>query len=337
MNWIFLSVIVSGIFSVLITIPLIRIQKKRNIGKSIRTDGPQSHSIKAGTPTIGGIAFIVSTSVAFVIVTLLKYYRHHEFSMEGIFLLSIFILCGLIGFIDDYIGFRKKRNLGLRGWVKIGLLFLVCIYFILFSKFVLNFPTTISIPFTNSVFDIGNWYYLIVILIIMSTTNAVNLTDGLDGLAAGTSSIVLAVFIFIAFLEWTVFNMKPAIDIAVICGGTIAACLGFLWWNTSPAEIFMGDTGSLALGGLIGAVAIMLKQEILLILIGGIFTIETLSVIIQVLFFKIFKKRVFKMAPIHHHFELLGWPEIKVITRFWLVCFLFAASGFSVYYIKFLD
>ncbi|HHT78403.1 MAG TPA: phospho-N-acetylmuramoyl-pentapeptide-transferase [Actinobacteria bacterium] len=337
MNWIFLSVTISGIFSVLITIALIRIQKKRNVGKSIRSDGPQSHSVKAGTPTMGGIAFIVSSTLSFVVVTLLKYYRHLEFSIEGIFLLSIFILSGLIGFIDDFIGFRKKRNLGLRGWVKIGLLLLVCIYFILFLKFVLDFPTTISIPFTNKVFDIGNWYYLIVALIIISTTNAVNLTDGLDGLAAGTSSIVLAAFIFIAFLEWTVFNIESAIDIAVICGGTIAACIGFLWWNTSPAEIFMGDTGSFALGGLIGAVAILLKQEILLIIIGGIFIIEALSVIIQVLFFKIFKRRVFKMAPIHHHFELLGWPEIKVITRFWLVCFLFAAAGFSVYYIKFIN
>lgn len=337
MNWIFLSVVISGIFSVLITIMLIKIQKKRHIGKSIRTDGPQTHSIKAGTPTIGGIAFIVSTTIAFAAVSFLKYHRHFEFSIEGFFLLSIFVTCGIIGFVDDFIGFKKKRNLGLRGWVKMGLLLLVCLYFILFSKFVLNFPTTITIPFSRTVYDLGNWYYLIVVLIILSSANAVNLTDGLDGLAAGTSGIVLAVFIFIAFLEWTVFNNMSAIDIAVICGGAVAACVGFLWWNTSPAEIFMGDTGSFALGGLIGAVAILLKQEILLLLIGGIFVIEALSVIIQVLFFKIFKRRVFKMAPIHHHFELLGWPEIKVIIRFWLVCFLFAAIGFSVYYIKFLD
>jgi len=337
MNWIFLATIISGAISVFLTVFLIRFQKKRHIGKSIRIDGPKSHSVKAGTPTMGGIVFLISAAFSYAAVILLKYYRHNEFNIKGIFALSIFILCGLIGFIDDFIGFKKNRNLGLRGWVKIGLLILVCIYFILFSKFVLHFPTTISIPFSNQVFDIGYWYYFIVAFIILSTTNTVNLTDGLDGLAAGTSAIVLAVFTYIAFLEWSVLSIKPDIDIAVLCGGAIAACIGFLWWNTSPAEIFMGDTGALSLGGLIAAVSILLKQEILLIIIGGIFVIEGLSVIIQVVWFKTFKKRVFKMAPIHHHFELLGWPEIKVITRFWLVCFLFAAIGFFIYYIKFLD
>jgi phospho-N-acetylmuramoyl-pentapeptide-transferase len=337
MNWIFLSTIMSGAISVFFTVFLIRFQKKRNIGQSIRIDGPKSHSVKAGTPTMGGIVFLISGVFSYAAVILLKYYRHGEFNIKGIFALSIFILCGLIGFIDDFISFRKKRNLGLRGWVKIGLLIVVCIYFILFSKFVLHFPTTISIPFTNHVYDIGYWYYFIVTFIILSTTNAVNLTDGLDGLAAGTSAIVLAVFTFIAFLEWSVLSVKPDIDIAVLCGGALAACIGFLWWNTAPAEIFMGDIGAFSLGGLIAAVSILLKQEILLIIIGGIFVIESLSVIIQVVWFKSFKKRVFKMAPIHHHFELLGWPEVKVITRFWLVCFLFASAGFFIYYIKFLN
>jgi len=336
MNWIFLAIIISGLISVFITIFLIKFQKKRNIGKSIRIDGPKSHSAKAGTPTMGGIAFLISATVSYIVVTLIKYYRHNEFNMEGVFALSIFILCGIIGFIDDFIGFKKHRNLGLRGWVKIGLLIAVCIYFILFSKFVLNFPTTINIPFINHSYDIGYWYYIIIILIILSTTNAVNLTDGLDGLAAGTSVIVLSVFIFIAFLEWTILNIKADIDLAVLCGAVIAACVGFLWWNTSPAEIFMGDTGAFSLGGLIATMAILLKQEILLLIIGGIFVIEALSVIIQVIWYKSFKKRVFKMAPIHHHFELLGWPEVKVITRFWLICLFFAATGFSIYYLKFL-
>ena len=337
MNWVFLSVIISGIISVLLTIFLIKFQRKRNIGKSIRSDGPQSHSAKAGTPSMGGIAFILSTTIAYLAVSLIKFLRHHEFNIEGIFALSIFFLCGLIGFIDDYIGFRKNRNLGIRGWVKIGLLIGVCIYFILFAKFAINFPTTINIPFTNIVFDLGYWYYLLVLLIILSMPNAVNLTDGLDGLAAGTSAIVLTVFALIAFLEWTLMNIEPNIDIAVLCGGSIAACVGFLWWNTPPAEIFMGDTGSFSLGGLIAAVAILLKQEILLLVIGAIFVLEALSVVIQVAWFKIFKKRVFKMAPIHHHFELMGWKEVKVITRFWLVCLLFSASGFFIYYIKFID
>lgn len=337
MNWIFLSIIISGVISAFATVSLINFQKKKNIGKSIRGDGPKSHSVKAGTPTMGGLVFLVSAVSSYIIVSFIKYYRHGEFNLEGIFAISIFVLCGIIGFIDDFIGLKKHRNLGLRGWVKIGMLILVSIYFILFSKFVLNFPTTINIPFTNNVYDIGYWYYIIVVLIIISTTNAVNLTDGLDGLAAGNSAIVLSIFTFIAFLEWTVLNVEPDIDIAVLCGGAIAACIGFLWWNTSPAEIFMGDTGAFSLGGLIAAVAILLKQEILLLVIGGIFVIETLSVIIQVIWYKSFKKRVFKMAPIHHHFELLGWPEIKVITRFWLVCLLFSGAGFFIYYIKFLD
>ena len=337
MNWIFLSTIISGAISVFLTVFLIKFQKKRHIGQSIRMDGPKSHSAKAGTPTMGGIVFLISGIFSYVAVILLKYYRHGEFNIKGIFALSIFVLCGLIGFIDDIIGLKKNRNLGLRGWVKIGLLIVVCIYFILFLKFVLHFPTTISIPFTNHVYDIGYWYYFIVAFIILSTTNTVNLTDGLDGLAAGTSAIVLAVFTFIAFLEWSVLSVKPDIDIAVLCGAVIAACIGFLWWNTSPAEIFMGDIGAFSLGGLIAAVSVLLKQEILLVIIGGIFVIEGLSVIIQVVWFKYSKRRVFKMAPIHHHFELLGWPEIKVITRFWLVCFLFASAGFFIYYLKFLN
>jgi len=247
------------------------------------------------------------------------------------------LLCSLIGFIDDYMALRKQRSIGIRGWVKISLLAIVCLYFTLFLKYILDASTYIGIPFTDIKVELGNWYYIIVVLIIISTTNAVNLTDGLDGLAAGASSIVLAVFCFIAFLEWSILDVSYGIDIAVVSGGTLAACIGFLWWNTAPAEIFMGDSGSFGLGGLIAAVAIILKQEILLIVIGGLFVIETLSVIIQVFWFKVFKKRVFKMAPIHHHFELLGWLEIKVIIRFWLVCVLFAGVGFFIYYLKFID
>lgn len=340
MNWIFLSVIIGGLISLLITPLFVKFQKRKKIGEKIRVDGPKTHSVKTGTPTMGGIIFVLSSMTAFTIVSLIKYYRHNVYSIEGIFVLSILLLCSLIGFIDDYMALRKQRSIGIRGWVKISLLAIVCLYFILFSKYILDASTYIGIPFTpftDIKVELGNWYYIIVVLIIISTTNAVNLTDGLDGLAAGTSSIVLAVFCFIAFLEWSILDVSYGIDIAVISGGTLAACIGFLWWNTAPAEIFMGDTGSLGLGGLIAAVAIILKQEILLIAIGGLFVIETLSVIIQVFWFKVFKKRVFKMTPIHHHFELLGWPEIKVIIRFWLVCALFAGVGFFIYYLKFID
>jgi phospho-N-acetylmuramoyl-pentapeptide-transferase len=337
MNWIFLSVVIGGFLSLVLTPLFIRFQKREKIGEKIRVDGPRRHSTKAGTPTMGGIIFVFSAAAAFIIVSLIKYYRYQDYSIEGIFITSILILCSSLGFIDDYMALKKQRSLGLRGWVKIFLLALICVYFILFARFILDIGTYINIPFTDIKIELGNWYYIIAALVVISTTNAVNLTDGLDGLAAGSSSIVLAVFCFIAFLEWTIADRSYAIDIAVIAGSTLAACTGFLWWNTAPAEIFMGDTGSFGLGGLIAAIAIVLKQEILLIAIGGLFVVEALSVIIQVLWFKTYGKRVFKMAPIHHHFELMGWPEIKVIIRFWLVCSIFAATGFFIYYLKFID
>lgn len=337
MTWIFLSIIIGCIASLLITPLFIKFQKNKKIGERIRIDGPKSHSTKMGTPTMGGLIFVLSSLIAFAVVTLIKYYRHEVYSIEGIFAISVLLLCSLIGFIDDYMALKKQRSLGLRWWVKITLLAIVCLYFILFSKYILHASTYIGIPFTSLKFELGNWYYIIVVLIIISTTNAVNLTDGLDGLAAGTSSIVLAIFCLIAFLEWSVLDVSYGIDIAVVSGGTLAACIGFLWWNTAPAEIFMGDTGAFGVGGLIAAVAIIMKQELLLIIIGGLFVIETLSVIIQIIWFKIFKRRVFKMAPIHHHFELLGWPETKIIIRFWLVSALFAGVGFFIYYLKFID
>jgi len=279
MNWIFLSIIIGGLISLIATPIFIKFQKTKQIGEKIRIDGPKTHSTKVGTPTMGGLVFILSSLIAFTVVSLIKYFRYQEFSREGIFVFTVFLMCSLVGFIDDYISLRKKRSLGLRGWVKIFLLIVICIYFIVIGIWVLKLDTTISLPLTSLVWDMGYWYYLLVVVIIISATNAVNLTDGLDGLAAGTSSIVLGMFMFIAFLEWTIFDIGYSVDIAVICGGTIAACIGFLWWNTAPAEIFMGDTGSFGLGGLIAAVAIILKQELLLVIIGGIFVIETLSVI----------------------------------------------------------
>ena len=336
MNWIFTAIIFGGLISLIFTPVLIKLQKKKQIGQKIRIDGPTFHASKTGTPTMGGIVFIFAAVFSFALVSIIKFYRYDDWSMEGIFITSVFLLCGIIGFVDDYISLKKKRNLGLRGWVKITMLFTVCLYFILIGKFVLQLDTHLSLPFTAINIQLGDWYYIFPALIIISTTNAVNLTDGLDGLAAGSAAIVLAIFCLIAFLEWSVLEVSYSIDIAVICGATIAACAGFLWWNTAPAEIFMGDTGSFGLGGLIAAVAVVLKQEILLIIIGGLFALETISVIIQVLWFKLKKRRVFKMAPLHHHFELLGWPEIKIIIRFWIICTLFSGLGFFIYYLKFL-
>jgi len=328
--------VLSGIISLFLTPLLIRIQRKKQIGQKIRTDGPQSHALKSGTPTMGGIVFIFAAIAAYSTVILVKFYRYGDFSLEGIFLVSVFVLCGIVGYIDDYISLRRKRNLGLRGWVKIFLLAIICIYFVLYLKFVLHADTGLILPVIQTRIELGNWYYILPVVMIISTTNAVNLTDGLDGLAAGSASIVLAVFSFIAFLEWSVLEVSFAIDVSVLCGATIAGCAGFLWWNTAPAEIFMGDTGAFGLGGLIASVAVILKQEIVLIIVAGLFVMETLSVLIQVVWFKLKKRRVFKMAPIHHHFEMLGWPEIKVIIRFWIICMLFASLGFFIYYLKFI-
>jgi phospho-N-acetylmuramoyl-pentapeptide-transferase len=337
MNWIFTAVIFGGLISLILTPLFIGFQKNKRIGQRIRIDGPQSHATKAGTPTLGGVVFIFAAIVSFAAVSIIKFYRHNIFSYEGIFIVSVFVFCGVIGFVDDYISLKNKRNLGLRGWIKIVLLVTVCIYFVVFAKYLLNIPTYLNIPFTTIQVELGDWYFIIPVLIILSTTNAVNLTDGLDGLAAGSSAIVLATFCYIAFLEWSILDIDHGIDIAVICGATFAACAGFLWWNTSPAEIFMGDTGSFGLGGLIAATAIILKLEILLIIIGGLFVIEAFSVILQVLWFKLKKRRLFKMAPLHHHFELAGWQEIKVIIRFWIICALFSGLGFFIYYLKFID
>jgi phospho-N-acetylmuramoyl-pentapeptide-transferase len=176
----------------------VKFQKSRGVGEKIRIDGPKTHTVKTGTPTMGGIIFILSSIIAFTAVSLIKYFRHNVYSIEGIFVLSVFLLCSLIGFIDDYMALKKQRSLGLRGWVKLSLLAVVCIYFILYSKYILNIGTFINIPFTDIKLELGNWYYIIVVLIIISTTNAVNLTDGLDGLATGASSFVLAVFCFIS-------------------------------------------------------------------------------------------------------------------------------------------
>jgi phospho-N-acetylmuramoyl-pentapeptide-transferase len=337
MNWIFLSITFGGLISLFFTPLFIKIQRKRKIGQSIRIDGPKSHLAKSGTPTMGGIVFILAALISYAAVSIIKFYRHNVFSYEGIFIVSVFLMCGLVGFIDDYMSLKRQRSLGLRWWVKILLLVIICIYFFLIGRYVINLDTTISIPLSSLKFQLGNWYYIVTAIIIISVTNAVNLTDGLDGLAAGSVSIVLAIFCLIAFLEWTISNVLFGIDVAVICGATIASCAAFLWWNTAPAEIIMGDTGAFGLGGLLAAVAIVLKQEILLFVIGGLFVMETLSVIIQITWFKMRKKRVFKMAPIHHHFELLGWAEIKVIIRFWIICTLFSGLGFFIYYLKFID
>ena len=309
----FITALVLALFLGKIGIPML---KQLHARQSIREDGPKAHLAKAGTPTMGGIFILLA-----MVVTVLIY---SPWSTMMWILLFLSLGHGLLGFSDDFIKSVKKRNLGLTAKQKFaGQIFMSAVFCYIATE-VITLPTTLWIPLTHITIDIGYFYYLLVFVIIVGTTNAVNLTDGLDGLAAGTSAV--------AAIAYTVIGMlvdKPSVVIfgIALCG----AVLGFLYFNANPAKVFMGDTGSLALGGAFAGMAILTKTELLLIIIGGVFVMETLSVIIQVVSFKTRGVRVFKMSPIHHHFELSGWGEQKVVTRFWLAGCICALAGLLIY------
>ena len=285
-----------------IGIPMLR---RLKFGQSIREEGPQSHMKKAGTPTMGGIIFLLSIIVTTVTCGLLL----DVFTTHTVVLLLVFIGFGIIGFLDDGIKVILKRNLGLTSLQKlIGQIVIAIAAFLLLRLG--TFDTAITIPFTDWQFDLGMFYVAFLIFWLVGFSNAVNLTDGLDGLVAGTASIAFAAFGVLAL-----FNEQA--DIALFAFAVTGALLGFLIFNANPAKVFMGDTGSLALGGALAMISVLIKQELLLLLIGLVFVIETLSVILQVGSFKLRKKRIFKMSPIHHHFELSGWSEWKVVLVFW--------------------
>ena len=285
-----------------IGIPMLR---RLKFGQSIREEGPQSHMKKAGTPTMGGIIFLLSIIVTTVTCGLLL----DVFTTHTVVLLLVFIGFGIIGFLDDGIKVILKRNLGLTSLQKlIGQIVIAIAAFLLLRLG--TFDTAITIPFTEWQLDLGMLYIAFLIFWLVGFSNAVNLTDGLDGLVAGTASIAFAAFGVLAL-----FNDQA--DIALFAFAVTGALLGFLIFNANPAKVFMGDTGSLALGGALAMISVLIKQELLLLLIGLVFVIETLSVILQVGSFKLRKKRIFKMSPIHHHFELSGWSEWKVVLVFW--------------------
>lgn len=285
-----------------IGIPMLR---RLKFGQSIREEGPQSHQKKAGTPTMGGLIFLVSI----IFTTIVCGYFFDLFTTQSIVLLLVFLGFGIIGFLDDGIKVILKRNLGLTSLQKlIGQIIISIAAFLLLRLG--TFDTTITIPWTDLSMDFSILYVAFMIFWLVGFSNAVNLTDGLDGLVAGTASIAFAAFGVIAL-----FNDQ--LDIALFAFAVTGALLGFLVFNANPAKVFMGDTGSLALGGALAMLSILVKQELLLLLIGLVFVIETLSVILQVGSFKLRKKRIFKMSPIHHHFELSGWSEWKVVLVFW--------------------
>lgn len=294
-----------------ILIPLLH---KFKFGQSIREDGPKTHLKKAGTPTMGGIIFILATFITMAVIV-------RKPSDEAMIALYAFIGFGIIGAIDDTLKIVRKKNLGLRAYQKMILLLVISGIFAYYSANNPYIGTSIIIPFKKDTRDLGVFYIPFIIVYFAATTNAVNLTDGLDGLA---TSVTLLVMTFLALVSFAMGHITLAIFCAVLAG----ALLGFLKYNAFPAQIFMGDTGSLALGGAVGAVAMILKLPLLVVIIGGIYVLETLSVILQVFSFKLTGKRIFKMAPIHHHFELSGWHETKVVSVFCIVTVILCLVGF---------
>lgn len=309
---------------------IIRWLKKVNFGQYIRKEHVESlYDItkhKQGTPTMGGVLIIVSIALSTILwADILNIYV--------LMTLGAFLFLGLVGFADDYIKVVKKRNLGLKANAKflsqVFLALLVATFVMLYTQI----PTTLNVPFIKFFSaQLGIFYLIFIIIVITGASNAVNLTDGLDGLATGCTIIAALAYTVLTYITGNfrfadylnVFYLQGAGELSVFCAAMVGAGLGFLWFNSYPATVFMGDTGSLALGGGLGVVAVFIKKELLLFLVGGIFVIEALSVLLQVLWFKTTKKRLFLMSPIHHHFQLLGWPEAKITTRFWIVAIILA-------------
>ncbi|MEW9093655.1 MAG: phospho-N-acetylmuramoyl-pentapeptide-transferase [Clostridiaceae bacterium] len=308
------SVLVAFFFSIIGGPILIPILHKLKFGQSIREEGPKSHQKKAGTPTMGGIIFIISSIISMIILV-------RKPSDEAMFALYAFLAFGAIGFIDDFLKIVHKKNLGLRAYQKMILLLIVSYGFAYYAANNPDIGTSIIIPFTGKTFNLGIFYIPFIIVYFASTTNAVNLTDGLDGLATSITILVMTFFVIVSY------NMGYY-TLSIFCGVVAGALLGFLRYNAFPAQVFMGDTGSLALGGAVAAVAMILKLPLLLILVGGIYVIETLAVIIQIVYFKFTKKRFFKMAPLHHHFELSGWHETKVVSVFSIITVILCMIAF---------
>jgi phospho-N-acetylmuramoyl-pentapeptide-transferase len=298
-----------GVFAfaigMLLTAFLIPVLKKAKAGQNIREEGPASHHIKAGTPSMGGLAIIGAIIVAGI--------AGGAWAPDTFAALLGFLLFAAIGFIDDYLKVVKKQNEGLLAWQKFSMQFVISLGFAIYMVLLSSSGTEVFIPFWNQTIDFGGWYIPFIVFTILAMVNAINLTDGLDGLATGVTAIVTMFFVFLAYRTG---NELEAMIYVSITG----ACLGFLVYNRYPAKIFMGDTGSLALGGAVALTAIVMKMELFLPIVGFIYVVEALSVVLQVGYFKATKgKRIFKMAPIHHHFEKSGMQETKVVLLFWLV------------------
>jgi len=348
------------LFTLLGTIVAIRVLTAKGYGQLIRDDGPTTHHTKQGTPAMGGTVIIGSVVLAYLLATLTT---SHRPSASGLLLLFLFVGLGAVGFVDDYIKIAKQRSLGLRSRAKMTGQVLVAI---VFAVLALRFPDERGqTPASRHLSFIRDWaawtmpavfVVLLILLMIAGSSNAVNLTDGLDGLATGAATMVFAAYTFMNIWQNnqsceltpgpSCYEVRDPLDLAVLACALTGACFGFLWWNASPAKIFMGDTGSLALGGAMAGLGILTRTELLLLVIGGLFVVITLSVVLQVGFFKLSRRsglvrqvfhvgpghRVFRMAPLQHHFELLGWEQVTVVIRFWIITGLCVAAGLGLFY-----
>ena len=343
-----IALVIAGGVSLMVALAgtplLIRWLQTRGIGQQIREDGPRGHITKAGTPTMGGLMIVAGGTVGYMAGHLRT---GPIFTRGGLFVLLTIVLTGVVGLADDWIKISRQRSLGLNkraklaGQLVVAGAFAWLLYHYADANVNLSFTRWNSIRIGGDPIDLGGWVWAVwVVILIIGFSNAVNLADGLDGLAAGSSAFAFSTFVVIGFWQFRhpdIYRVPQALDLAMLAVAMVGACAGFLWWNAAPARIFMGDTGSLAIGAGMAALAVVMNLQLLLPIIGGLFVMITLSVIIQVFAFQVFHKRVFRMAPVHHHFELVGWPETTVIIRFWILAGLCTALALGIFYADFIS
>ncbi len=359
MRIILIPVLVSLLSSIFCTPLLVKFFRSRGFGQEIRDDGPLTHMVKRGTPTMGGVAIVGSTVAGYVVAHVVTATRGgHGVTASGLLLLFLMVGLGLVGFMDDFIKVRHQRSLGLRARAKFGGQLLIGLVFAVLALQFRNSagltPASTHLSYVRDIaaFGVGSvGFVILAYVIVTATSNSTNLTDGLDGLLAGSAAMVFAAYTFITLQQsrYTCvrrpttgcYEVRDPMDLAIVAVAALGACFGFLWWNASPAQIFMGDTGSMALGGLMAGLAILSRTELLLVVLAGLFAVVTLSGLIQAGWFKLTRwrtgtgKRAFKMSPIHHHFEVAGWEEVTIIVRFWIISGLAVAFGIGLFYAEF--